>query len=70
MRLSPREQLLNGADLVHLVGREVAFGPIGRAVVDLEGVRSVLFLPLRQDGNCSATSPLIGKKRPYSPTNR
>ena len=48
--ISPREQLLNGADLVHLVGREVAFGPIGRAVVDLEGVRSVLFLPLRQDG--------------------
>ncbi len=41
---------MNGADLVHLVGREVAFGPIGRAVVDLEGVRSVLFLPLRQDG--------------------
>ncbi len=48
--LSPREQLLNGADLVHLTGPAVAFGPIGRAVVEIEKIGTVLFVPLRRDG--------------------
>ncbi len=48
--LSPREQLLNGADLVHLTGPAVAVGPIGRAVVEIEKIRTILFVPLRRDG--------------------
>ena len=47
---SPREQLLNGADLVHLTGPAVALGPIGRAAVEIEKIRTVLFVPLRRDG--------------------
>jgi two-component system, NtrC family, sensor kinase len=46
---SPREQLLNGADLVHLAGSAVAIGPIGRAVVEIEKIGAVLFVPLRRD---------------------
>src|SRR4029079_8195686 len=48
--ISPREQLLNGADLVQLVGQSVALGPIGRAAAELEDIRVVLFVPLRRDG--------------------
>jgi signal transduction histidine kinase/GAF domain-containing protein len=47
--LSPREQLLNGADLVHLSGTAVTSGPIGRAVVELENIHTLLFVPLRRD---------------------
>jgi two-component system, NtrC family, sensor kinase len=47
---SPREQLLNGADLVQLTGPAVAFGPIGRAAVEIEKIRTVLFVPLRREG--------------------
>jgi signal transduction histidine kinase len=47
---SPRERLLNGADLVHLTGSTVMSGPIGRAVAEkLENIRTLLFLPLRRD---------------------
>jgi GAF domain-containing protein len=47
---SPREQLLNGADLIHLTGSAVAVGPVGRAAAELEKIRALLFLPLRRDG--------------------
>ena len=48
--LSPREQLLKGADLIHLTGRALAVGPIGRAGVEIEKIRTVLFMPLRRNG--------------------
>ncbi len=47
---SPREQLLNGAGLIHLTGSAVAVGPVGRAAAELEKIRALLFLPLRRDG--------------------
>jgi PAS domain S-box-containing protein len=48
--LSPREQLLNGADSVQLIGPAVTVGPIGRAATELERIGTVLFVPLRRDG--------------------
>ena len=48
--LSPREQLLKGADLIHLTGRALAVGPIGRAGIEIEKIRTVLFMPLRRNG--------------------
>ncbi len=47
---SPRQQLLRGADLVHLTGAAVAVGPVGQAAVKLEKIGTVLFVPLRRDG--------------------
>jgi signal transduction histidine kinase len=47
---SPRQQLMRGADLVHLTGPAVAIGPVGEAAVELEKIGTVLFLPLRRDG--------------------
>jgi GAF domain-containing protein len=47
--LSPREQLLNGVDLVHLTGPALAVGPIGQAAADLEKIGTALFVPLRRD---------------------
>jgi GAF domain-containing protein len=49
---SPREQLLNGADLVISPGADSWLGPVGRAAQEMEGiVHSVLFVPLRRDGS-------------------
>jgi signal transduction histidine kinase/putative methionine-R-sulfoxide reductase with GAF domain len=42
---TPREQLLNGARLVHLTDGSL---PIARAAAELEGVRTTLFVPLRR----------------------
>jgi signal transduction histidine kinase/uncharacterized protein YdeI (YjbR/CyaY-like superfamily) len=46
---SPRQQLLRGADLVHLTGPAIAIGPVGEAAVELEKIGTVLFVPLRRD---------------------
>jgi signal transduction histidine kinase len=48
---SVRDQLLNGADLVLLTDSAKVPGPLGRALVELEGVRSILFVPLRRGGS-------------------
>jgi signal transduction histidine kinase/uncharacterized protein YdeI (YjbR/CyaY-like superfamily) len=47
---SPRQQLLRGADLVHLTGPAVAIGPVGQAAVELEKIGTVLFVALRREG--------------------
>ena len=49
-RGSPPEQLLNGAAMIHLVGPAISDGSIGRVAVELEGIRAVLFVPLRRHG--------------------
>jgi two-component system, NtrC family, sensor kinase len=49
-RGSPREQLLNGVAMIHLVGSGILGASIGRAAVELEGIRAVLFVPLRRHG--------------------
>ena len=49
-RGSPSEQLLNGAAMIHLVGPAISGGSIGRVAVELEGIRAVLFVPLRRHG--------------------
>jgi hypothetical protein len=68
--LSPREQLLNGADLVHLTGPAVVSGPIGRAVAELENILTLLFVPLRRGAHSWAISLPIERRRPLSPKSR
>jgi adenylate cyclase len=45
---SPREQLLNGARLVHIPDCSISELPIARASAELEGVGTTLFAPLRR----------------------
>jgi GAF domain-containing protein/C4-dicarboxylate-specific signal transduction histidine kinase len=49
-RGSAREQLLNGAAMVHLVAPVVTDGSIARFGVEHEGSRVALLVPLRRDG--------------------
>ncbi len=49
-RGSPPEQLLNGATIIHLIGPAILGGSMGRVAVELEGIRTVLFVPLRRHG--------------------
>jgi GAF domain-containing protein len=46
---SPPDRLLKGADLVHVDDFAELDLPIPRTAVELEGVRTVLFVPLRKD---------------------
>jgi GAF domain-containing protein len=47
---SPRAQLLSGAGLVHHVDLTEHTHPTARAAFELEGARTVLFVPLRREG--------------------
>jgi GAF domain-containing protein/HAMP domain-containing protein len=47
---SPPERLLRGESLVQISNLETENDPISRAAAELEGARTVLFVPLRKDG--------------------
>ena len=47
---SPRAQLLSGADIVHHLDLAEHMHPTARAAFELEGVRTVVFVPLRMEG--------------------
>jgi GAF domain-containing protein len=47
---SPSERLLRGEGLVQIPDLQTEKDPISRAAAELEGARTVLFVPLRKDG--------------------